>query len=157
MQQLRERFHVSMSVKRDRRRPLAEINVVPYIDVMLVLLVIFMITAPLLSQGVNVDLPKVAAKTLAKDKEPIIVSVDEQGRYFLNIASNPQAPLDAAELASRVTQELNNQDNAKRPVMVKGDRRVDYGKVVQVMVLLQQAGADSVGLITEPIATKAES
>lgn len=148
---------MSMSVKRERRRPLAEINVVPYIDVMLVLLVIFMITAPLLSQGVNVDLPKAAAKTLAKDKEPIIISVDEQGRYFLNIATNPQVPLEAAALADRVAQELHNQNNAKRPVMVKGDRRVDYGKVVQVMVLLQQAGAESVGLITEPIATKAEN
>lgn len=141
-----------MAVQRQRLRPKAEINVVPYIDVMLVLLIIFMITAPLLNQGVNVDLPKASAQPLkTQDKEPIIVSVDAQGLYYLNIAANPQQPLDASALLNQVAAELQTakQQGAAQPVMVKGDKRVDYGKVVQAMVILQQAGADNVGLITE--------
>ncbi len=140
------------SSRRPRHRPIAEINVVPYIDVMLVLLVIFMITAPLLSQGVNVDLPKASAQQIThQDKEPIIVSVDAQGHYFLNIHTDPQQALEAAAIVQRVTTELQiaKQQGSKQPVLVKGDQHVDYGKVVQAMVLLQQAGAEQVGLLTE--------
>jgi biopolymer transport protein TolR len=135
-----------------RNRPMSEINVVPYIDVMLVLLVIFMITAPLLSQGVRVDLPHAAAKALsAKKQGPIIVSIDSKGNYYLNIANNPDNPINADQLLNRVTAELQvaKSKGAKRQVLVKGDRKANYGKVVQAMVLLQHAGAPSVGLMTE--------
>ncbi|MCK4608610.1 MAG: protein TolR [Gammaproteobacteria bacterium] len=135
-----------------RNRPMAEINVVPYIDVMLVLLVIFMITAPLLSQGVTVDLPHAAAQPLsAKEQGPIIVSVDSKGNYYLNVSNDPHRAIAPLLLANRVAAELQVAKNAghKREVLVKGDRNVNYGKVVQAMVLLQHAGAPSVGLMTE--------
>lgn len=138
--------------KRIRKRPMAEINVVPYIDVMLVLLIIFMITTPLLSQGVKVDLPKAAARALSsKDVEPIIVSVDAQGHYYLNIAADSRTPISTVALQNRVAAALAlaQQRGQQQQVLVKGDRNVDYGKVVQAMVLLQQAGAKTVGLMTE--------
>jgi biopolymer transport protein TolR len=136
-----------------RRKPMAEINIVPYIDVMLVLLVIFMITAPLLTQGVQVNLPQAAAKPLeSKQKEPIIISVDAQGNYFLNINANPDQAMDPKAIADRVSVELqaSKQSGQERQVLVKGDQSVDYGKIVQAMVLLQQAGAQTVGLMTKP-------
>ena len=136
-----------------RNRPMSEINVVPYIDVMLVLLVIFMITAPLLSQGVTVDLPRAAAKALsAKKQEPIVVSVDSKGNYYLNVANSPNVPISAEQLLNRVAAELQVAKSAgsKQQVLVKGDRKTNYGKVVQAMVLLQHAGAHSVGLMTQP-------
>ncbi len=138
---------------RVKKRPIAEINVVPYIDVMLVLLVIFMITAPLLTQGVNVNLPQAHAKALAaKDKTPIVVSVNHQGQYFLNLATHPLQAINPQQLMSQVSAYLllAKQHHENRPVYVKGDRDVNYGRVVQAMVLLQKAGAANVGLITEP-------
>lgn len=137
--------------KRERKRPKAEINVVPYIDVMLVLLIIFMVTAPLLSQGVKVNLPKASAQPIAQNKEPIIVSVDAQGNYYLNIASNPNQAIDADSIINQVSAKLQQaqQEGAEQQVLVKGDQSVDYGKVMQAMVLLQQAGAPSVGLVTQ--------
>jgi biopolymer transport protein TolR len=133
------------------RKPLAEINVVPYIDVMLVLLVIFMITAPLLSQGVNVDLPQAAAKPLEQQKESIIVSINAQGQLFLNTSTTPDQALDQAMLKRNVTDELKKakEQGIQKSVFVKGDKHVAYDKVLQAMVLLQQAGAESVGLITQ--------
>ena len=139
-------------MKKSRKGPIAEINVVPYIDVMLVLLVIFMITTPLLSQGVKVDLPKAQAQPLSsKNNEPIIVSVDATGNYYLNIAPKPGQAIPAVTLQNLVATALSNsqQNGETRQVLVKGDRNVDYGKVMQAMVLLQQAGAPSVGLMTE--------
>lgn len=138
--------------RHQRRRPMAEINVVPYIDVMLVLLVIFMITTPLLSQGVNVELPQANAQQIAaQDREPVILSVDAQGNYFLNTHTDPQQAIDAATVLNKVALDLATakQHGSKQPVLVKGDAHVDYGKVVQAMVLLQQAGAENVGLVTE--------
>ncbi len=138
--------------KTKRERPISEINVVPYIDVMLVLLVIFMITAPMLSQGVTVDLPKAASQTLAPtDREPIIVSVNQQGTYFLNISSTPAEPIESQALVVRVAAELElaKQSGQKLNVLVKGDQGVVYGKVVQAMALLKQAGAEQVGLLTD--------
>lgn len=131
----------------------AEINVVPYIDVMLVLLVIFMITAPLLTQGVKINMPKANAKEIAtKEQGPIIVSVDDQGRYYLNISDKPNTPLAANRILNRITAELSlAKDHGKtRNVMVKGDQGVNYGSIVNVMVLLQQAGVEEVGLMTTP-------
>lgn len=135
-----------------RSKPVSEINVVPYIDVMLVLLVIFMITAPILSQGIQVDLPKVASETLKpSDREPIIVSVNQQGDYFLNIATQPEQPITPEALKVRVAAELTlvQQTHEALPVLVKGDQGVAYGKVVEAMALLKQAGAEQVGLLTE--------
>ena len=136
-----------------RRRPMSEINVVPYIDVMLVLLVIFMITAPLLTQGVNVNLPQAKARALTQqDKTPIVVSVDGQGRYFLNVSNHPSQPISSQQLLLQIAARLQmaKEQHIKMPVYVKGDKAVDYGHVVQAMVLLQHAGADDVGLITQP-------
>jgi biopolymer transport protein TolR len=140
----------SKSVK---KRPISEINVVPYIDVMLVLLVIFMITAPLLNQGVNVELPQAKAQPITpQDKEPLIISVDAKGNYYLNLAETPNQPLELTLIAEKVTQALNSAKQAGKtqPVFVKGDKQVDYGKIMTAMVLLQQAGAKSVGLISQP-------
>ena len=147
-------------VKAKREKPMSEINVVPYIDVMLVLLVIFMITAPMLSQGVTVDLPKAASQTLAPtDREPIIVSVNQTGIYFLNISSTPADPIDAQALITRVAAELElaRQSGQKLNVLVKGDQGVMYGKVVQAMALLKQAGAEQVGLMTDSESVNTES
>jgi len=128
---------------------MAEINVVPYIDVMLVLLVIFMITAPLLSQGVKVELPQAPAAPLErKPEEPLIVTVDSAGQTYLNYGEGQDRPLDAGTLLGRVGALLRQRPGV--PVLVKGDRDVAYGTVVRVMALLQQAGAPSVGLMTEP-------
>lgn len=134
--------------RRAAKKLVSEINVVPYIDVMLVLLVIFIVTAPLLQQGVSVDLPQASAKTLPPaEKEPIIVSVDKEGHYYLNIADKPHAVIDSEALTTRVAAEL--QRYAQRKVLVKADQSVNYGKVVGAMVLLQQAGAPTVGLVTQ--------
>lgn len=137
-----------------RRRPMSEINVVPYIDVMLVLLVIFMIAAPLLSQGVNVNLPQASAKALPpQPAPPIIVSVDRGGRYYLNVSDQPKSPISPQNLMVQVSAQLEvaKQKHQARDVYVKGDRAVDYGKVVEAMVLLQKAGVANVGLITQPV------
>jgi biopolymer transport protein TolR len=145
--------------KTKRERPISEINVVPYIDVMLVLLVIFMITAPMLSQGVTVDLPKAASQNLAPtDREPIIVSVNQQGSYFLNISSTPAEPIEGQAIVVRVAAELElaKESGQKLNVLVKGDQGVAYGKVVQAMALLKQAGAEQVGLLTDSDQDKSE-
>ncbi|MBP9726778.1 MAG: protein TolR [Gammaproteobacteria bacterium] len=135
-----------------KKRPMSEINVVPYIDVMLVLLVIFMITTPLLTQGVKVNLPKAKANAIAeKHQEPIIVSVDKEGLYYLNVADKPSQPMTARALTNLVSANLSlaKEAGTSRQVFVRGDSAVDYGKVVVAMTLLQQAGAENIGLITE--------
>ena len=126
---------------------MSEINVVPYIDVMLVLLVIFMVTAPLLTQGVRVDLPQTQAQAIKQsDSEPLILTVDATGRYYLNIGEDPLEPLTTEVLTTRVQAAL--QREPQRRVLVRGDDSVSYGEVVHAMALLQQAGARGVGLIT---------
>ena len=135
-----------------RRKLSSEINVVPYIDVMLVLLIIFMVTAPLLTQGIKVDLPKAGAEPLPpellRDHQPLVLSVDKQGRYYLNIGSKEDSPIDAQTVLDRVSVVLKRQPQT--PVLVKADRNVPYGEVVEGMVLLQEAGAEKVGFITDP-------
>jgi biopolymer transport protein TolR len=135
-----------------RRSPMAEINVVPFIDVMLVLLVIFMITTPLLTQGVKIELPKTEAKALPPEqKEPLIVTVDATGNYYVNIASKPNQPVTAQALSHLAATQLQPAPSGEqRPVLVRGDKNANYGKVIEAMALLQQAGAKSVGLITQP-------
>jgi len=138
-----------MAQHRQRRAPMSEINVVPYIDVMLVLLVIFMITAPLLSQGVKVDLPQAEAEPMdQKQKEPIQLTVDNKGVYYLNIGGNDKEPVSAEDVVNRVSIALRKAPDT--PVLVRGDNAVNYGAVVAAMVLLQEAGAPSVGLMTDP-------
>jgi biopolymer transport protein TolR len=132
-----------------KRRAIADINVVPYIDVMLVLLIIFMVTAPLLKQGVEVDLPNAPANPLdVNSPEPIVVSVDIKGRMFLNIAPEPEAEIAAVALVRQVKSALVR--DPKRPVIVRGDANGPYQNVVSTLVLLQQAEVKSVGLDTDP-------
>ena len=137
--------------QRVRRRKVAEINVVPYIDVMLVLLIIFMVTAPLITQGVKVDLPKSDAEPLDKDtKPPLVASVDAQGRYYITLGANDKEPLSAEEVATLVKAHLVV--NPDTPVVVNGDGAVSYDAVIQLMVLLQKvAGVQSVGLMTDSL------
>ena len=146
-----------MPAKPRRRRLMGEINVVPYIDVMLVLLIIFMITAPLLTQGVQVELPEANAKPidpdLLKNREPLVLSVDRDGRYYLNIGGNEDSPVGEAEVARRAGAVLGR--DPATPVLVKADERVPYGSVVRGMVLLQQAGATKIGFLTDPKAARA--
>lgn len=131
-----------------KRRSIAEINVVPYIDVMLVLLVIFMITAPIVQQGVEIDLPQAAAKTMSPDEaEPVVVSVDSKGDFYLDIGDQPDKPIDAQLMVNRVAAVRQLKPNV--PVLVRGDRNVGYGKVIDAMVLLQKAGVEKVGLMTD--------
>jgi biopolymer transport protein TolR len=134
------------------RKPMSDINVVPFIDVMLVLLVIFMITTPLLTQGVKVELPKTSASAMDdKQKEPLIVTVDASGNYYLNLSDKPNQPITARVLSNLASTQLTASTGGdQRPVLVRGDKNANYGKVVEAMVLLQQAGAKSVGLITQP-------
>ena len=128
---------------------MSEINVVPYIDVMLVMLVIFMITAPLLNQGVDVDLPQADGEPMDDtQQDPVVLTVDAQGRYFLNVGGDPEQEIDAETLLLRTTAVLRQRPRAV--VLVRGDSSVDYGLVVAAMSLLQQAGASKVGLVTEP-------
>ena len=130
--------------RKRHKKLMSDINVVPYIDVMLVLLVIFMITAPLLSQGVQVDLPQAAARPVeSQDRETLVVTVDREGRYFLD-----DRRLTSEELRKKVAAILRLRPQT--PVLIRGDRQANYGEVVKAMTLLQTAGAPSVGLLTEP-------
>jgi len=131
-----------------KRRAVAEINVVPYIDVMLVLLIIFMVTAPMLMQGVKVDLPDAAAEPVNnQDSEPLIVSIDSAGRLYLNVGGDEKQALELATVKQRVSAVLRR--DPRKPVMVWGDQTVAYGAVVTLMTALQESGAPSVGLVTE--------
>jgi biopolymer transport protein TolR len=137
---------------------MGEINVVPYIDVMLVLLIIFMITAPLLTQGISVDLPAAGAEPLdpdlMRDNEPLVLSIDRDGSFYLNIGEDVDTPVDEQTVVARTAAVIRR--NAQTPVLVKADRAVSYGRVVTGMVLLQQAGAEKVGFITDPLDTQVE-
>ena len=136
-----------------RRKLMGEINVVPYIDVMLVLLVIFMATAPLLTQGVKVELPKANAAPIQEppDSRPLVVSVDAAGNLYLNVGDDEDKPADAQRIINSVGIVLER--NPETPVLVKADRKVEYGYVVGAMVLLQRGGADNVGFVTDPLDT----
>jgi len=128
---------------------MAEINVVPYIDVMLVLLIIFMVTAPMLMQGVKVDLPQANADPVEnQDSEPLIVSLKSSGELFLNLGSSgEELSVSLATIKQRVSVIMRR--SPEKPVLVWGDRAVPYGDVVTLMTVLQEAGAPSVGLVTE--------
>ncbi|NKF52448.1 protein TolR [Shewanella sp. WXL01] len=135
--------------QRKRRRPVAEINVVPYIDVMLVLLIIFMVTAPIVSQGVKVELPQGEAEPLpAESKPPIVASIDAVGDYFLNVGSGSNSePMTLESISIEVGALVELEP--ERPVVVKADRSIPYEHVIQLMVTLQASGVPAVGLMTE--------
>lgn len=137
-----------MSRRARRRRPIADINVVPYIDVMLVLLVVFMVTAPLLMQGVKVELPDAPAEPLKQQsEEPLIVSIKADGSYYLNMGKAQDKAASIDSIADRVAKVMRNKPETQ--VLVWGDEAVPYGKVIELMTRLQQAGARSVGMVTE--------
>lgn len=146
-----------MQSKRNKRRPMAEINVVPYIDVMLVLLVIFMITAPLLNLGVEVDLPKADAEPLEsqQNEEPMVVTVLQNGDLYLNAGGEADGSnsglIDAETLVATVAAIVRR--NPEIQVLVGGDQQVGYGHVYDAMVLLQKAGVQKVGLMSDPLDT----
>ena len=133
-----------------KHRPMSEINVVPYIDVMLVLLVIFMATAPLLTQGVNVELPKVDSELIdeSKQADPLVISVSKSGDFFLSINANKEKAIELNKLIIRV--KAARSQTPDFAVLIRCDEQVAYGKVVSLMAQLQQAGIENVGLITEP-------
>jgi len=138
-----------MAARPRRKKLMSDINVVPYIDVMLVLLIIFMVTAPLVTQGVKVELPKTEAQDIAPtDKEPAIITVDSKGDYYVNFGENKNKPVDLQALATRVLALKKYQPEIV--VLVKGDTNVPYGRVVELMGHLSTAGITDVGLITEP-------
>jgi biopolymer transport protein TolR len=137
-----------------KHRLMSEINVVPYIDVMLVLLIIFMITAPLLTQGIDVDLPNAAAEPLeSSENEWLVLSIDREGRFYLNIGDNQDSPIEDEVVLERVSAVIRQ--NPETPVVVKGDENVPYGRVVVGASLLQQSGAKKVGFSTDPAGVEA--
>lgn len=140
-----------MATPLQKRKLMGEINVVPYIDVMLVLLIIFMVTAPLLTQGIKVELPKAGAEPIedVADTRPLVLSVDAAGNLYLDVGDDEEEPMAAADIVQRVGIVLRNKPET--PVLVKADRAVQYGYVVGAMVLLQQGGADKVGFVTDPL------
>jgi len=142
-----------MATPMQHRKLMGEINVVPYIDVMLVLLVIFMVTAPLLTQGVKVELPKAGAEPIedVPDHPPLVVSVDAAGNLYVNVGDDEEEPANAKQIVARVGAVLRQRPDT--PILVKADRAVPYGNVVGAMVLLQQGGADSIGFVTDPLDT----
>lgn len=138
-------------MSRAKRKPMSEINVVPYIDVMLVLLIIFMVTAPMLTQGIKVDLPQVVSQDieLQANQEPMIVTVDANGAYFIEMTDVSDKPMALNELRDQARGLLAQ--NPKLSVLIRGDKNVPYGDVVALMALLQEVGASGIGLITEDI------
>jgi len=134
--------------RKPKRKPMSEINVVPYIDVMLVLLIIFMITAPFVQQGVEIELPQASANPLPPDqREPLILTINKIGEYYLNVGDSKDKPVTADTLVHRVAAIIKYHPDT--PVLVRGDQGVEYGKVTNAMVLLQTAGVDKIGLMTE--------
>ena len=135
--------------KRRRRKSVAEINVVPYIDVMLVLLIIFMATSPVITQGVDVDLPQAEAEMMPEDSDkPLVASVDADGVYYLDTGDSNNQAMDLLTLADAVMSQLAV--TPKSPVVVKGDAKVSYDAVIKLMATLKAAGVPSVGLMTQP-------
>jgi biopolymer transport protein TolR len=128
--------------RRRRIRPMSEINVTPFVDVMLVLLIVFMVTAPLLTVGVPVDLPKTKAQALSQDREPLSVTVRKNGRIYLQNALVPED-----ELAPKLTAIAANGYDQR--IFVRGDKSVDYGRVMEVMALISAAGFTHIGLVTD--------
>ena len=133
--------------KGKRRRPMAEINVVPYIDVMLVLLIIFMVTAPLLNLGVDIDLPKSNAKPIEQESDPVVITIDKRGDFYLTLKGEREL-IDSEALVTKVSAFVRQ--NPTVQVLIGGDHEVSYGRVYDAMVALQTAGVAKVGLMSDP-------
>ena len=140
---------------RKRRKLKSEINVVPYIDVMLVLLIIFMVTAPMLNLGVDIDLPESNAKSVSLDSEPVLVSIARDGTMYLTLGDEKREAIEMTDLGNKVAAFVRQ--NPKVPVLVGGDHSIDYGRVYEIMVVLQQAGVPRVGLMSQPAGEKAKA
>ncbi len=142
-----------MHTPMQKRKLMSEINVVPYIDVMLVLLVIFMVTAPMLTQGITVDLPKANSEPIddVPNHQPLVLSVDAEGNLYINVGDDEDQPASGKEVIARVGAVLRNRPET--PILVKADRAVPYGYVVGAMVVLQQGGAEHIGFVTDPLDT----
>ena len=140
-----------MATPLQKRKLMGEINVVPYIDVMLVLLVIFMVTAPLLTQGIEVNLPKASSEPIesVSNNQPLVLSVDAAGNLYINVGEDEDEPATGKQVVARVGAVLRNRPDT--PILVKADREVAYGNVVAAMVLLQQGGALNIGFVTDPL------
>ena len=140
-----------MATPLQKRKLMGEINVVPYIDVMLVLLVIFMVTAPLLTQGIEVELPKANSEPIqdVPNHRPLVLSVDAEGNLYIDVGDNENEPASGKEVVAKVGAILRNRPET--PILVKADRSVPYGHVVGAMVLLQQGGAENIGFVTDPL------
>lgn len=140
-----------MATPLQKRKLMGEINVVPYIDVMLVLLVIFMVTAPMLTQGIEVNLPKASSEPIKDiaNQQPLVLSVDAEGNLYLNVGDDEDQPTTGKEVVARVGAVLRNRPDT--PILVKADRAVPYGNVVGAMVLLQKGGAQNIGFVTDPL------
>lgn len=140
-----------MATPLQKRKLMGEINVVPYIDVMLVLLVIFMVTAPLLTQGIEVNLPKASSEPIesVSNHQPLVLSVDAAGNLYINVGEDEDEPATGKQVVARVGAVLRNRPDT--PILVKADRDVAYGNVVAAMVLLQQGGALNIGFVTDPL------
>ena len=141
-----------MEVRTGKRRLASDINVVPYIDVMLVLLIIFMITAPLLTQGVEVELPKTEANPITPEKEPITLYIDARGSFYLDVGEHQSKPANDDDIVNRLRAVMNN--NPQELILISADKRVPYDSVARGMSLLQQAGVEKIGFKTDPPAHK---
>ena len=145
-----------MAKVRNRRKPMSEINMVPFIDIMMVLLVAFMISAPMMTQGVKVELPKTSSDNIAlpDDKEVLIVSVKADCSYFMDIGSDHDKAVDLPSLTEKVGKVVSARPNIQ--VLIQGDTNVSYGSVVQLMAGLQNSGISHVGLVTDPVALEGQ-
>ncbi len=139
-----------MARDKGRRKPMSEINMVPFIDIMMVMLVAFMVSSPMFTQGVHVDLPKTDSEPvqIPKGEEPLIVSIKPDGTYYLSLESTGDEALELDDLTDKVAR--IKQARPSTLVLVKGDKEARYGSVVEAMAALQQSGVSDVGLITEP-------
>ncbi|MGI9283161.1 MAG: protein TolR [Endozoicomonas sp.] len=139
-----------MARSRTRRKPMSEINMVPFIDIMMVMLVAFMVSAPMLTQGVKVELPKTTSKPmpLPDDAKTLIISIQSDGKYFIDLGGNQESAKGMDDISDKVGKVLSASSDTQ--VLIKGDRTVNYGSVVELMAKLQEAGVNDVGLITDP-------
>jgi biopolymer transport protein TolR len=136
------------SARHKRFKLKSEINVVPYIDVMLVLLIIFMVTAPMMNLGVDIQLPQTQAKSLQDKKDPVVVSVDENGQIYLSMQGAKREPVSAEDFKAKIT--AFQKANPELQVLVAGDQRANYGKVYLILPILQEAGVSKIGLMSQP-------
>ena len=141
---------------RNRRKPMSEINMVPFIDIMMVLLVAFMITAPMMTQGVKVELPKTSSDNIAlpEDKEVLVISIKADGSYYMDVGSDHDKAVNLSSLTEKVSKVVSARPGTQ--VLIQGDTSVAYGSVVQLMAGLQNSGISHVGLVTDPVAVGME-